>query len=775
MRYLMLCCLCALMTAGAFAAGKVTLVKDGVSQTAIYVPAEIMAADKQLPPQPTVANTQEAQRRRLRESVRDLALYLGKISGAQIEIRKQAPAATDQLIPIMIGGYADKAFGGPRKTSPYKQGWRYVITPKGIGMMGESDEAVSYAVYELLDRLGCRWYMPGAEGEVIPRQQTISCSILDISQVPVTISRNIWFADEAFKRRNRLGGLRLDFGHALEIRNYITQKQLEEHPDWNAENNGKRSINGRFCWGNPEVANAVADGIITQLDKDYQPTVSIFPNDGADFCQCAKCKALDAGDWDATMNQVSITDRFIHFANQIAKRVNAKYPDVLLGFCPYVQYTPAPLREKPDPHLVPVIAPITYCRAHSMLDKDCPYRSALLPVVKGWGKVTKNLGMYEFAYNLAECSVPDPMMVKWGQELPVMYANGLKFWLPETMANFDTTLPGLYLGIRMSWNPNMKPQEVFDELFTRFYGAAAKPMQRYWQTFDDAWTKVPEHAGCAFSYGRRFTPEVMTAARKAMDEALTVAKTPMERYRVQMANDALQEFELFMALRHDLFEGRLAGLDEKTNRWVDTMSVLAEKYRANSGFTVADWAWKKSISDQWFRAFYYEMNMDAGRIAKDFVLLPPVLRSWRYQVDKENAGEAKGWSKVDTGDAAWKTTDPSIDTWASLGLMNYYGAMWYRTKVNVPALPDGKKVYLWISGTDGSCKVFVNSQPISYIDSKGVKSPQADGFCNPFSFDITAAFKPGADNQITIIGTRMTLNELGTGGLLGPVMLYREK
>lgn len=764
----------ALAASGAVAAGTVTLVKDGAAKAAIYVPADIMAADTDIQ-KPAAAQTREAQRRRLRESVRDLALYLGKISGARVDIRQQEPAAGDPLLPILIGSYAEIVFGRPAKNSPYKQGWRLAVAPKAIGMIGESDEAASYAVYELLDRLDCRWYMPGELGEVIPGMKTITVPVSDTSAVPATISRNVWYADDNFKRRNRIGGLSLDFGHALEIRDYIPRAQLEAHPEWNAELNGKRSINGRYCWGNSEVANAVADGIIARLDRDYQPTVSIFPNDGAEFCQCDKCKALDAGDWDPTMNQVSITDRFIHFANQIARRVNAKYPDVLFGFCPYVQYTRPPKREKPDPHLVPVIAPITYCRAHSMLQDDCPSRSSLRPVVNGWGKLTKNLGIYEFAYNIAECSAPDPMMKKWGDELPLMYANGLKFWLPETMANYDTTLPGLYMGIRMSWYPNAKPREILDELFARFYGSAAKPMKAYWSLMDNAWTTVPEHAGCAFGYGRRFSPRIMAAARKAMDKALAAARTPVEQERVKIVDAALREFELFIQMRNDLAEGRFAGLEEETNRWVDTMSALAARYRANYCFTDANWAWKNSISAQWFRAFFLDTHTDAARIARDFTVLAPVLRAWRYQVDKEKVGDANGWSKADANDAAWPTTDPCVDTWARLGLTDYYGAMWYRTRVAVPAIPNGRKVYLWISGMDGSCKVFVNGRPLPFVTAKGETQPQAEGYCNPASFDITAAVKPGAENQITILANRLTINELGTGGVLGVVALYREK
>jgi len=49
------------------------------------------------------------------------------------------------------------------------------------------------------------------------------------------------------------------------------------------------------------------------------------------------------------------------------------------------------------------------------------------------------------------------------------------------------------------------------------------------------------------------------------------------------------------------------------------------------------------------------------------------------------------------------------------------------------------------------------------------------GYCQPASFDISSAVKPDAQNQITIIGTHLSLNELGTGGLLGPVAIYSER
>src|SRR3954470_2840697 len=91
----------ALLWAAAHAGAEVTLVKDGKAQAVIVVAPEIMAEDKKVTPaQPEAEREAETDRRRLRESVNDLALYLGKISGAKVEIAATAPSAP--LVPITV-------------------------------------------------------------------------------------------------------------------------------------------------------------------------------------------------------------------------------------------------------------------------------------------------------------------------------------------------------------------------------------------------------------------------------------------------------------------------------------------------------------------------------------------------------------------------------------------------------------------------------------------------------------------------------------------------
>ena len=109
------------------------------------------------PKAPRAQVEREPHRVQVREAVKDLAFYLGKMTGTTVPILTRPPTADEKTIPILIGSYADKTFGPFAAKTGFKQGYRFVVSEKGVGMQGETDEGVSYAIYELLDSLGCRW------------------------------------------------------------------------------------------------------------------------------------------------------------------------------------------------------------------------------------------------------------------------------------------------------------------------------------------------------------------------------------------------------------------------------------------------------------------------------------------------------------------------------------------------------------------------------------------------------------------------------------------
>jgi hypothetical protein len=750
---------------------EVVLVENGQSRCAVVVAARVIEADRALPNALSREREAETQRQRLRESVNDLARVLGAMSGAKIEVRTEDLPAGDRRVPILIGERAQQTFGPPGKAAPYKQGFRYVVSPNGVGLFGESDLASSYAVYELLDRLGCRWYLPGELGEVIPEAKTVLLAETDLSSAPSTIFRNVWYADEAYRRRNRMGGLLLSAGHALEL--YFSKEDREQHPEWKAEIGGKPDAH-RLRWSSASLADALAEKILERHAKDPQPSYSLSPDDGASWDESRDDTALDAGDFDPTFQKVSKTDRLMVLCNRVAAKVAAKDPEVLLGVLAYVDYTRPPVRENVHPNIVPQLAPITYSRAHPMTDDRVPGNKELRYLVEGWGRKARMTSMYFYGWFLAEPSAPNPMITKWGTDAPIVFKNNCQFWQPETLPNFESSMHALYLGNRLAWDASLRPKDVIDELHAKFYGHASREMAAYWTFIDNVWVDTPEYSGCGFGYLRRWTPMSLAIARRLIDGARAACQTPSEQARVRLADDSLVLFELFMKLRRDQAEGRFEKLAEEAAAWRAKVVELGERYKDNYCFTRVPWT-PLTVSGAYFKQFYQQTYDDATRIARDFeVVTVPPLRRFRYQPDPDRQGDAAGWAKPDFADQAWKTTDVCTETWSTLGYHDYFKSMWYRTGVTLPTVPAGRRVYLWLGNFDGSVKAFVNGQAVQAVGGPRQPGGEVKGYCQPVSFDITAAAKPGA-NTVALFCTRSDFNELGTGGLLSPVVVYVEK
>ncbi len=753
--------------------GVTTLVKDGKTQFAIYAPADVVN-DKE--PEPAAIwsqyNSAKANRARLRESVKDLSATLEKISGAKVEVVAGAPKAGDKRLPILVGSLAEAKFGPTKTPYEFKQGFRYVVTPTAIGLSGESDLATSYAIYELVWRLGCRMYMPGELGWCVPTSPTVTLANADYSGHPYTHGRFVWFADNEYGRRNRLGGLYLQAGHAFEF--YITEEDRKKHPEWRATVDGK-PMDHRLKWSVPAVTDTIAERIVEQIKKNPEAlTYSLSPNDGLGYDNSPEDKALDAGDFDESIQDTSLTDRLIWACNKVARKVNAQYPDIIFGMLAYVPYSRPPVREKVDSHIIPEIAPITFSRAHPMDDDGEPNNKALRYIVEGWAKAAPRTSYYFYSWFLAELSGPNPMIRKWSRDIPYIYQKGnCYFWQPETISNYDTCFHAYTLGFSLAWDPTRDPKQIMDELHTKFYGNAAKEMEEYWNFIDWVWYGVPEYSGCGFGHMRRWNPENMKKARMLLDKGKAAAKTKMEKDRIHLADEGLILFEDFMRMRHELADGNWANLGAEGENYMKVMRAKGEEYKANFSFGKVGWSATGSVNNAYFASFYQPTYKDASRLANSTkILLDKPVRKFKFVADPKKVGDGEKWFAPDFNDKGWQDTDVSVNTWSSMNLHNYMGTGWYRTTVRVPEIKAGERTLVWLGATDGSAEVWVNGKQAKYVDPKG-KKDTFNSYCEPASFDATGLVVPG-NNQITIKATRTDINELGTGGLIAPVTIYQE-
>ncbi len=778
----------------------VEVARDGAARAVIVVPSD-WEAEPDFPeelPKPAIQRL-TARRQLLQASVKDLAHYLGKMSGAEIEILA-SPVNGDRRTPIYIGSSAQKVFGPVGISRDGLFGFRVVADRRrGLGLYGESEVGTSYAIYELLHQLGCRWYMPSDIGEVVPERTHLVVPEMDAKRAPATSSRTMTQGGGDFLRRNRMG----DYGNRIwlsrgdgSLDRFLRPKDREAHPEW---------------WGDywrlthPELAKHVADQIIAQLDTVYEPmqrlglrpTYQLTPRDGQVPTEDPLDRKHDPEPrvWEPAAGRWSVTDRCMLMIGRIAEHVRAKYPNVTFGDYAYVNKSYPPARYPVPDDFQIVIAPIDFNRHHPMTWEDHPNEDWLRTMVKGWGKTGADLGAYWYGINLAEISAPCPFIAKWGTDVAMLLENGLRDWQPETMNGWDSMLPGYYLAIRMAFYPEETPDQILDELWTTFYGAAAEPMARYWNRIDRAYLEANEFAGSPYGYLKIFTTEVMEGARADLDEALAVVETADEHRRVLLIDESFGLFEWYMKMRHDWAAGKVADLEDDYAVWRHGVRAMQRKYGVIGRFARDGYprglvhVQGRHGNPAWSDGMYSRGYKDGSRMEREYDRFGKPMVEWKWRHNPGPEKDSIPWTDPKFDDASWPVTHVVRDTWSSLGhhlsmtdeSRGQSGRMAYRTSQRLGAVPEGKRVFLWIGATDGTARVYVNGKPISYVVPKDTRQNKAgdeldrfSGYCSSAQFDITEALQEG-DNQFTILAERVRLNELGTGGLIGPVVLYREK
>ncbi len=722
-----------------------------------------------------------------RDAIKDLSHYLSKISGAEIEIVETLPN-NDPRTPIYIGTAAETVFGPVGVSKAGRYGFRVVVDDKGIGLYGESEYGTSYAIYELLHRLGCRWYMPSELGEVIPSQPELKIPEMDEKLAPATEWRRMQgrTADADFVRRNRSSNSDyIATGHQLE--SYISAEQLEANPEWRIQD-ADGNLLGRphsFRWTREDTAQAVAERIIEMLDDTYQVSMSLAPQDYVIPTEDPEESKHDPEPrvWEPAAGRWSVTDRLIMLCNRVAERVGEKYPEVTFGVLAYVNYNMPPARERVHQNVIPRIAPIDFNRHHPMNWPDHPNEFWLKDIVEGWGEKAERLAYYAYGMNLAEITAPNPFITKWGTDIPIILENNVAYWVPETMSGWECMLPGFYLSLRMTFNAEENAEDILEELWTEFYGAAAEPMKQYWLHMDRAWVETREYSGSFLGYLRMFTPAVMTTARELVDEALKKCETISEYRRVDMVNQSLSLFELFMTMREDFAAGRLRHLERDLDHWVGSYTHLRERYKDQYGFG------QRTPQLTYINVLIRPVYVSAARMEREYARHGAPLYTWKW---KHNPGPEEAslpWTAPDYDDADWPVTHVVRETWSTIGHHNSMtddasgrsGRMVYRANQRLSELTDGKRAQLWIGGVDSSAKLFVNGKHVPYVvpedtrrHKEGDVLDRFHGYARAAAFDVTDALRTG-DNQYTILAERTWLNELGSGGLIGPVVIYRDR
>jgi hypothetical protein len=699
-----------------------------------------------------------------------LADWLKKITGAELTVTEKPPA---EGTAIYVGKAAVQA--GLKLDdieSPSHEGVRILAGDGRILIGGQNADSTVKAVSRFLEELGCRYFMDSPIGEVFPKTADLVVPAMNITEKPGLLYRNpkgpSWMGGY-WKEWNGAGGE--SFAHAHSWGRYIPKGLFAEHPEYFAEGaDGKRKDGDWLCTSNPGAREVFANGVIAAI-KAGTKNPSISPPDGRGYCRCAKCVAQDdPKSIEPSSGNVAISTRYADFFDEVARKVAKVYPDSVLNFYVYADYTQPPSRkEKLAPNLCAVIAPIRYCRLHAIGDKICPSRHQNLEMIDGWARVASRLGYYNYMYNLADASLPMFKFTPCKVDFPLLAGKGLTFMTIEVLSNWYLYGPQIYLSLRQAYDPNLDPTALMEDYYAKFYGPAAAAMKMYWTTIDDATAKLTNHSGGFYGLSSAYTPEVMRSCETALARAAKAAeRDEVYSERVAMHAAGFKNILDYKAICDAMAKGDFVKAKDIYNEMVKRIEGLIAKKQANPEYGTA-----------YLRRFLSK-TLDGGLAATTAPnkLLAVFPDEWRFLPDDKDEGEQHGYHTGNAESAMkWRKVRTHSNTLSGQGQPENT-VLWYRNSFSVA--DKASSLALVFTEVDGDATVFVNGKK---LEAKAVAFGPPPKKANPnaaavprrgvFEVDLTGAVTEG-ENLVAVRVDNRKISELFLGGIIRPVLLIEK-
>ncbi len=514
----------------------------------------------------------------IRLAATELQNYLYRISEAKFSIDSENPSTGIGIIFVGNTNLAKqlKITNEVKRLKP--NGFIVKTTLSGqVVIDGKDDLGTLYGVYELLEKFGVRWYMPGSLGEVVPHKENLRISNLNLREEPDFTYR--WIGSNVWSRRNKMNvnitnslpedipvdkyGIPLkpasdsskpigdeiwksfhSFGALLNANKYF-----RNHPEYYPLINGKRrklsptkglNNDNQICTTDPEVILQVASNMQDTLKKNPRiKIITLGPNDGRGFCEGPCCTSLDES---KAGRDRKYTRRLLLFYDAVARIINKTDPDRIVKFGAYFLYTEPPIDSNIrvlNNMMVMLTDYEQFCLAHTKTDKNCPRNRKFNKILKGWKSIVNKTGIYEYYYKVNWYELPWPIVHTISKDIPYYQKNNVQlFYTQYSLNNVGTLILNYYVAAKLLWNSSLNVDSLMNDFYKRFYKKAATPMKHYYETLEAAVIKSGLHfPGDANKYATCvFTDSIMAELSNSVSEARKDAVDSLVKKRIKMVS-----------------------------------------------------------------------------------------------------------------------------------------------------------------------------------------------------------------------------------------------
>lgn len=522
----------------------------------------------------------------------ELRDYIEKISGAELPIVSEEDGA-----PPAPAIYVGETKAGAERAGELgalgQDGFVLDVTPERAFLLGLTPRAVLNAAYEILDRLGVRWYFPGPFGESVPsvpdlslprgklrklprfsvRQLVPDPSLGAAREFPTAHARGREELTE-WARRNRYA-----FNQSSPVFIFAQlvppEHYFNEHPEYFALVQGKRVAAGQLCTTNEDVLELMAQRINEYFAAN--PDTDIFvlsPNPGTAWCEDPACQALD-GQGTGVGATTPRTDRLITLANELARRTVAGSPTrriaiLLPGNCVVAPPRVAPVRE-----VFPMLDHVPFCHAHRMDDPACRLNGVFDQGLAEW--------VAQYGTRLMVCDLYDPWSAPFPHYVAALsdithLANQGIFMVYFRMGSASHGgFMAPYLVGRLMWDASLDPGEEIERYYSDLYGPTGQVIRAMDEQIASTLRVDIGHVmGIGQDYKDYFLPGELEDALAAVRDSAAQAQQEgscLVAGRLQRVADQVEYTEKFMVLvqadiaaAHDQTGGgrdqvRAAGID----------------------------------------------------------------------------------------------------------------------------------------------------------------------------------------------------------------------
>lgn len=513
-------------------------------------------------------------------ALRDLRDYLQRMTGNEYPFAKLDGEAS---YGIFVGNFdqvrdfkSQLPATKEARASSDPEAFAIEVQGQKLFILGKSKLGVMAAVYTFLDKLGCKWFAPGALWENVPRLDRLTFDDrFNIASAGPSYQFR-WFAvswgpdvsvfrpedrgkQAEWMRRNRQGG----WAYTANFHNdpaMVPPALFDARPELFALVKGKRNPYA-LSRANPDaVALATQAALKYFNDHDGQGSFynsfSVETNDGSPACEWSLAK----------IGKHTATDLNYWFANQIATGIEAAgLNDRWVGMCSYSDHATLPSFDLAPRVAVNVTTGLAFSDTMGPIDLTVEQRIEGLRARK-----CQRIGIYDYP-NLVTWSLERPgcapasKPLDFAAKLRSYHSHGASTYIGETSDSWIMSGAGHYVGNRLLWKIDADAREELAAYYQGAFGPAAdeiKELYENWEHYIKTTGVLPRmsRADCA-----RWHRLIAAADRKARGDSVYEARV-----------NAVKRYYLFLNLTRELeIEVRDERLPSKTERYSRLLRYVA--------------------------------------------------------------------------------------------------------------------------------------------------------------------------------------------------------